>query len=233
MNIKLCIPGFARLQPNASTREKILAAAAELLLTEGFHALTQHAVATRAGVRQSHLTYYFPTRNDLLRGTAQYGIETLLAPLEALRPADGTPGNGNVITLAELRQLLTPEKSDRQWFRLLVGLMVASDEDPSIRQWLQEFDARIMATLAAAFVAAGASIETSKLRFLHCALTGALQLDMQAPSDASFAQVVQTFNLAFEALLGATPQAAAAETHPAAPPASQSSTLFPTREFTP
>ena len=64
VNIKLCIPGFAQLKPTAPKREKILAAAAELLLTEGFHALTQHAVAARAGIRQSHLTYYFPTRND-------------------------------------------------------------------------------------------------------------------------------------------------------------------------
>ena len=53
VNIKLCIPGFAQLKPTAPKREKILAAAAELLLTEGFHALTQHAVAARAGIDTS------------------------------------------------------------------------------------------------------------------------------------------------------------------------------------
>ncbi|MEO7253460.1 MAG: TetR/AcrR family transcriptional regulator, partial [Casimicrobium sp.] len=77
MNTKLPIPCVASLQPDASVRDKILTAANEILLTLGFSALTQQSVAGRAGVRQSHLTYYFPTRNDLLRGTAQFGVEVM------------------------------------------------------------------------------------------------------------------------------------------------------------
>jgi hypothetical protein len=41
-----------------------LQAAVELIKTQGFSALTQSGVAKLAGVRQSHLTYYFPTRSD-------------------------------------------------------------------------------------------------------------------------------------------------------------------------
>jgi len=207
MNIKLCIPAFAQLKPSAPKREKILAAAAELLLTEGFHALTQHAVATRAGIRQSHLTYYFPTRNDLLRATAQYGVETLLAPLGSIGTAGSTAtsadGMATVVTPSKalFRQLLTPERSDRQWFRLLVGLLVASDEDPGIRQWLQEFDARVMAILAAGFAAVGTPLTAEQLHFLRCAFTGALHLDMQEQSEESFARVVRTVEMALDAIL--------------------------------
>ncbi len=220
MNIKLCIPGFAQLKPTAPKREKILAAAAELLLTEGFHALTQHAVAARAGIRQSHLTYYFPTRNDLLRATAQYGVETLLAPLGArAAPLAGLAAGGSM-TVAQFRQLLTPEKSDRQWFRLLLGLLVASDEDAGIRQWLQQFDARVMGILAGGAAAVGTPLSAEQLHFLRCAFTGALHLDMKEQTDESFARVVRSVEMALDAVL---PRAAGE------PPTEP----IPTSEFTP
>ena len=134
MNIKLFIPCVASLKPDASVREKIPTAANEIVLTVGFSALTQQAVAVRAGVRQSHLTYYFPTRHDLLRGTAQFGVEAMFLPIAE------TAASGE-ISVEDLRQLLMREKSDRQWFRLMTGLASASEEDESIRQWMREFDA--------------------------------------------------------------------------------------------
>jgi AcrR family transcriptional regulator len=194
MNIKLSIPCFSSLKPDASAREKILAAASELLLTEGFHALTQHAVAARAGVRQSHLTYYFPTRNDLLRATAQYGVETLLDPI-ADPPALG------VVSVEEFRQLLMPDKSDRQWFRLMTGLLIASDEDETIRDWLREFDTRIIEKLANGFAAVGLSVSNDQLHFLHSTFIGALHLDLQEQSDESFSRVVQTVTMALDMVL--------------------------------
>ena len=56
MSIKHVIPCVASLKPDASVPEKIVTAANEIVLTVGFSALTQQAVAVRAGVRQSHLT---------------------------------------------------------------------------------------------------------------------------------------------------------------------------------
>lgn len=200
MNIKLPIPCFAALRPDASAREKILAAASELLLNDGFHALTQHAVAARAGVRQSHLTYYFPTRNDLLRATAQYGVETMLDPVSnAQIGADGT--------LNDFRRLLMPDRSDRQWFRLMTGLMIASDEDHSIREWLREFDARIIDKLANAFAIVGLNVSCDQLHFLHSTFIGALHLDMQEQTDQSFARLERTMAMALDMVL---PPAAAA-----------------------
>jgi len=194
MNIKLSIPCFAALKPDATAREKILAAASELLLTEGFHALTQHAVAARAGVRQSHLTYYFPTRNDLLRATAQYGVETLLDPLAY--PASLVGGS-----IEEFRQLLMPDKTDRQWFRLMTGLLIASDEDDSIRQWLREFDARLVGKLATAFAASGVAVSNDQLHFLHSTIVGALHLDMQDQTDESFRRLQCTVATALDLVL--------------------------------
>jgi AcrR family transcriptional regulator len=49
----------------ASVRQRILNAALDIVEQEGVEALTQPRVARTAGVRQSHLTYYFPRKADL------------------------------------------------------------------------------------------------------------------------------------------------------------------------
>ncbi len=194
MAIKLSIPCLAALKPDASVREKILTAATELLLNVGFKSLTQQAVAARAGVRQSHLTYYFPTRNDLLRGTAQFGMEAMLLPMVESAATGG-------ITADDLRELLMPDISDRQWFRLMTGLAAASEEDESIRQWMRVFDRRIVEKLAAGFAAANIAISSDHVHFLHATFIGALQLDMVDPSDESFERVSRAVATALDVVL--------------------------------
>ena len=54
-----------------SARQRILDAALKVLKTEGVLALTQTRVAAAAGLRQSHLTYYFPRKTDLLAATLE------------------------------------------------------------------------------------------------------------------------------------------------------------------
>ena len=211
MAIRFSLPCFAALKPDASAREKILTAASELLLNEGFSTLTQQAVAARAGVRQSHVTYYFPTRNDLLRATAQFGVETLLDPTTiANATAAGVP------SLEALRNLMMPDKTDRQWFRLMTGLLIASDEDESIRLWLREFDARILQKLAAGFAAVGVDITLDQQHFLHATFIGALHLDMQEQTDVSFARVERTVKMALDLVLpSASPSPVPAIANPA------------------
>ena len=210
MAIRFSFPCFAALKPDASAREKILTAASELLLNEGFSTLTQQAVAARAGVRQSHVTYYFPTRNDLLRATAQFGVETLLDTTTiANATAAGVP------SLEALRNLLMPDKTDRQWFRLMTGLLIASDEDESIRLWLREFDARILQKLAAGFAAVGVAITLDQQHFLHATFIGALHLDMQEQTDVSFARVERTVKVALDLVLpSSSPSPVPAIAHP-------------------
>src|SRR3712207_5502484 len=63
------------------TRTRILDAALGLLAEGG--ELTQPRVARAAGVRQSHLTYYFPTVTDLLQAVARHSFEKLARELGA------------------------------------------------------------------------------------------------------------------------------------------------------
>ena len=62
-----------------TVRQSILDAGVALLKEKGIAALTQPQVARAAGIKQSHLTYYYPTRTDLLLAVAENAIAATLA----------------------------------------------------------------------------------------------------------------------------------------------------------
>ena len=66
-----------------NVKEAILVAGQELLRESGVAALTQPKVARAAGIKQSHLTYYFPTRADLLLGVAEHSIDVTMREVGA------------------------------------------------------------------------------------------------------------------------------------------------------
>jgi AcrR family transcriptional regulator len=73
---------MARKNPLLDRRGVILAAAVATLREVGYVGFTQPRVAKRAEVRQSHLTYYFPTRLALLEAAARIVVENHLALLD-------------------------------------------------------------------------------------------------------------------------------------------------------
>lgn len=113
-------------------KDKILDAAVQLLVEQGAAALTQPKIAAAAGVRQSHLTYYFPKRNDLLLAiTLHWGKLHMAAAAQRMEP--GT------VTLAQLTQFIGDRVVDAGRVRIILSLMVASEEDPRIKESLASF----------------------------------------------------------------------------------------------
>ena len=60
----------------------------------GSSGFKQPRVAAEAGLRQSHLTYYFPTRADLLAGVARAAVERQLEEVDANIRCAIAPGGG-------------------------------------------------------------------------------------------------------------------------------------------
>ena len=180
MSVKFTLPTLAALADTATTRERILTAAVELLHTEGFSVLTQQAVAAKAGVRQSHVTYYFPSRNDLLRETAQFGCAQMLAPIE------GAAASG-MLTRENLRDALLPDVTDRAFVRLMIALCTASEEDVSIRAWLSDFDDGVRSRIQGAFAVVAVNVPDEVVHVLHALFVGSMNLDMALQTDASLA----------------------------------------------
>lgn len=182
----------ARPAPTAA-REKILHAAVTVLNEEGFTALTQNRVCEVAGVRQSHLTYYFPSRNDLLREAAVYGCNAMLDAV--------THGiEAGHVTQANMRVALNADITDRRWARLINALIAASDEDPSIKPWLAAFDAQVRARLLADLRRLGLDVKPADAEFLHATYIGAIQLDLGESTEASLARAQRVIGLALDRL---------------------------------
>jgi len=105
-------------------REAIVAAALDVIAEDGLSGFTQPRVAQRAGLRQSHLTYYFPTRADLLLAVANEAvhrrIEALRAAVSAEDPAAKVAG------LVEV--LVDPRQT-----RILTALAQSADSNSDVR----------------------------------------------------------------------------------------------------
>jgi AcrR family transcriptional regulator len=79
-----------RQDRQAERRERILAAALELFVQQGFHQTSTRQIAQAAGVAEGSIFNHFPTKKDLLvAAMAQIVDEYLGADLDAL-PRDGT-----------------------------------------------------------------------------------------------------------------------------------------------
>jgi AcrR family transcriptional regulator len=63
---------------DTGTRERILDATAEIMLTEGYAATTSRRVAEAVGVQRALIYYYFPTMDDLFLAVLRRGTEVTL-----------------------------------------------------------------------------------------------------------------------------------------------------------
>jgi DNA-binding transcriptional regulator YbjK len=212
-------PAALAAQPVPSnTRDRILYAAVEILNNEGFGALTQTRVAEKASVRQSHITYYFPARNDLLRETAAYGCNVMLEMLS------GSIDEGT-LTLDTMRDFLIADLSDRRFARLMCALIVASDEDERIKLWLASFEDINRQRLLDTFQKLGLKITLEDVEFFHSAYVGAVMLDLGESSETSLARAQRVLARAIEHLLASSVTAS----HPTKPNPSSSQTPRATR----
>lgn len=146
-------------------RDRILEAALSLLAEGGAHELTQPRVAKAAGVRQSHLTYYFPTRGELLQEVARYSIEKLAGQL-----AHGNPG--------ALPEAIAAGAADKRRSRIMLGLVAAADRDPKIKQRMRKFVAELRSRMTPALDAAGLATDPESVAFFHAVIVGCAVLQI-------------------------------------------------------
>jgi AcrR family transcriptional regulator len=126
----------------AGVRERLLSAALAILREEGIQELTQVQVARRAGVRQSHLTYYFPKRYDLVEAVALRFIERMEGALRdvAAGAVEGDPG--------ELLRHMAAAIGEAGHMRMFTGLVVAADGDPALHALVVRQTRRVQTLLA-------------------------------------------------------------------------------------
>lgn len=120
-----------------AARQKILAAARQIVEREGAGALTFDELVKVSGITRGGITYHFPTKEDLLRGLLEADFEQWDQAEAAHTPADCEPETARL--LGFIRTLNAQDESHR---RFLCGMLSAATLDPSLmdpcRQDLRE-----------------------------------------------------------------------------------------------
>jgi AcrR family transcriptional regulator len=162
-----------------STRQKIIQSGVELLQTQGIAALTQPRVARAAGVSQGNLTYHFPTRNDLLLAVAEAAIEGVLGHLKniAIDPAGGDLGT----VLGELIPRQAP-------VRVMLGLIVAAEDNPALRAALDGLFTRVRRGITGLLEARGLGGTPEHALIAHAAFVGLAVMNHARHSEDSAAE---------------------------------------------
>jgi DNA-binding transcriptional regulator YbjK len=186
-----------------TVRDRILAAAVELVRTEGVRNLTQARIAALAGVRQSHLTYYFPARKDLIRAAAN-AIHAGI--LEAMSTTVSTEVRRST-SRARAREFFAERISDPLFPRLSMALMVAAEEDKSLRRLLAEQDAALRDNLRETLARLDLTPSEDDLALLHAGFVGASILAAQAGTKTAAARAAHLARVGFDRLCNRAPPA--------------------------
>jgi len=171
-------------------RAKVLEAAVRLVHERGLQAVTQARVAQSAGLRQSHVTYYFPARIDLVKAIVQEHVSSLL---------DGVDSAG-VTSLRKFRDRMIERLENRDMPRMMLALLLASDEDPELRAWLRTFDSDFCAQLQQLCRVHGLNPTAADVDDFHCTVIGAAMLGMHEDNPEGTRRAVRAVRNAFERL---------------------------------
>ena len=107
---------------------------------EGLKRLTQPKVAAAAGIRQSHLTYYFPKKVDL--------IVALLADHVHGEDNDGGHDHHDVEELGSALELVA---TDSRRISFFLNLIVEAEQEPALRRMVYEHMTAFDAVVARAY----------------------------------------------------------------------------------
>lgn len=162
-------------------REDILMAGSMLLREKGVAALTQPQIAGAAGVKQSHLTYYFPKRANLLLAIAEFTLSTLMESVAA-QLQDKPQGR----TLAEAVARIMVEGFPP---RVLIGLVVAADSDPDIRKLLRKLIRHVRTAIQRLMQQAGIDADDDAALLFHATVVGLAVMHQARLSKESAAEV--------------------------------------------
>ncbi len=158
-----------------SVRSRILDAALGLLAEGGAHELTQPKVARAAGVRQSHLTYYFPTRGELLQEVARHSIGKLASQL-------GHAPHGS------LAEAIAAGAADKRRSRVMLGLVNAADRDAKVKARMRKFVAEVRTRRSPLLAAGGLNTDPESVAFFHSCVVGCAVLQLARDNPAARAE---------------------------------------------
>jgi AcrR family transcriptional regulator len=175
-------------------RKKILEAGLALLREHGLAGLTQPRVADRTGLRQSHLTYYYPTRADLVAAVTRVGMEAQLSAVRSLFKSISSAEQGaDRIAAVIVRHENT---------RVLAALNQAADQEPAVRAVFNELLSGFITEIGVLLEKLELAPTEASIDLLHAIFVGLSVIDLATARRNGKARAKAVLNLAFHMLPG-------------------------------
>jgi AcrR family transcriptional regulator len=146
-------------------RQDIIEAGLAVLREHGYTGFTQPRVAARAGLRQSHLTYYHPTRLDLLEAVGRAAIERQLAAVGTML--------SSLPSLNAAADAIAALVNRHENTRVLMALAQAGDEEPRLRALFRDLADGIVSHVTSLLGRFGFPVTSDEpARLLHAVSVG-------------------------------------------------------------
>lgn len=133
--------GYAR---GREGHETILRAALNLLVEQGYRAMSMRKVAAACGMKLGNLTYYFPTKEDLSRELFDAVISSYEVEFDAIVHEEGVSPEQR---LEEICTLILEDIRTKKTTRFFPEIWALSNHDPFVFERLHELYARARAPL--------------------------------------------------------------------------------------
>lgn len=171
--------------PQAELRRRsILEAALRVVAGGGVEAVTHRRVAAEAGVPLGSTTYYFASREDLLRAAFRHHAAAVLRGLDVLGEASPLRTAPDVV--AFLVELAERELADRDGLVVEYELIVRAARDPELAREVKGYERSLASRLGEVLERLGVAHALEAARTL-IALVRTFELDclIDPPADAS------------------------------------------------
>jgi AcrR family transcriptional regulator len=172
-------------------RSEIISAGLNVLRMDGYAGFTQPRVARAVGVRQSLLTYYFPTRLDLLTAVATEAIQMQLAAVDTILSAS-SPG---AVATAIARIALRYENT-----RVIMALAQSADREPALRRLFHTLAAGILSRAAQLLQNLGIEPTPENCYLVHAMSVGMAVITLATASKDAEKRSVGALELALKAM---------------------------------
>jgi AcrR family transcriptional regulator len=185
-------------------RQQIVNAGLAILREDGLPGLTQPRICARTGLRQSHLTYYYPTRLDLLTAVTRAAIE------RRRRAAQATAAGINSIDEAAAQ--IAAFVAQHENTRVLLALMQAVDQYPTLRALYAEMTNDMLDTIESLFVTLGVAQTRANIDLLHALVVGLSVVELATGRDEDQGRARAALATAFHMFTAQQPPAREHET---------------------
>lgn len=193
----------ARLQParrrNEPRRATILSATQRIIAMRGPWGVNFRDVAAEAGVPLAATTYYFPTKDDLIRCALADAATTAVESMRSALPQILSARSPDALAAALAAYYAGELDTSRSCLMTLYELYAEAGRNPSLREPIDDWNRSSLDLAEAIVEAAGSTDVVADGRFLILVMDGIMLEQLATPSD----RMVEAMRVPFARLLHA------------------------------